>query len=230
MSEYFQVVAHSQGAGLQTPELLPFPDLTQPEKAFPLYPQPAIDSTLVTSVSDVYLQNLDMPELIEKARTAVIRHAMAILKADPDREVDYIVLDFPCTFFMLRALRYCSSSSASSCPFRALFSCCQSKLVDKHAWASCLRLFEPAFCTQIDPQACLDMTGRIVESYVESEAIQSFWQHEQPASSSKLAHVLLWSAKACPAGFEISISCFTAQHCAYDAMGNDKHAAQPLCC
>ncbi|KAK9844459.1 hypothetical protein WJX74_002810 [Apatococcus lobatus] len=88
----------------RTPELLPFPDLTQPEKAFPLYPQPAIDSTLVTSVSDVYLQNLDMPELIEKARTAVIHHAMAILKADPDREVDYIVLDFPCTFFMLRAL------------------------------------------------------------------------------------------------------------------------------
>ncbi len=91
---------------MQTPDLLPFPDLTQPEKAFPLYPHPSIDSSLVTSVSDVYLQNLDMPELIEKARTAVIQHAMALLKADPDREVDYVVLDFPCTFFMLRALRY----------------------------------------------------------------------------------------------------------------------------
>ncbi len=96
---------HPRAVRSQTPELNPFPDLTQPEKAFPLYPQPSIDSTLVTSVSDVYLQNLDMPELIEKARTAVIQHAMAILKENPDREVDYIVLDFPCTFFMLRALR-----------------------------------------------------------------------------------------------------------------------------
>ena len=46
-----------------------------------------------------------MPELIEKARLAVVGHASKLLQADPDREISYIVLDLPCTFFMLRSLR-----------------------------------------------------------------------------------------------------------------------------
>ena len=90
---------------LQTPALTPFPDLTQPEVAFPLYPHPEIDPRLVTHLDNVYLQNLDMPELIEKARVAVIGHATALLKAEPQRSIDYVVLDLPCTFFMLRSLR-----------------------------------------------------------------------------------------------------------------------------
>ena len=93
-------------ASSQTPALTPFPDLTQPEVAFPLYPHPEIDPRLVTHLDNVYLQNLDMPELIEKARVAVIGHATALLKAEPQRNVDYVVLDLPCTFFMLRSLRW----------------------------------------------------------------------------------------------------------------------------
>ena len=90
---------------LQTPSLLPFPDLTQPELAYPMYPQPEIDAKLIARIDDVYLRNLDMPELIEKARLAVIGHAAKLLKQDPGRTIDYIVLDMPCTFVMLRSLR-----------------------------------------------------------------------------------------------------------------------------
>lgn len=57
----------------------------------------------------MYLRNLDMPELIEKARIAVIGHAAKLLKQDPGRTIDYIVLDMPCTFFMLRSLRYAAT-------------------------------------------------------------------------------------------------------------------------
>jgi hypothetical protein len=91
---------------MQTPALLPFPDLTQPELAYPMYPQPEIDPELIARIDDVYLRNLDMPELIEKARIAVIGHAGKLLRQDPGRKIDYIVLDMPCTFFMLRSLRY----------------------------------------------------------------------------------------------------------------------------
>lgn len=90
---------------MQTPALLPFPDLTQPELAYPMYPQPEIDPELIARIDDVYLRNLDMPELIEKARIAVIGHAGKLLRQDPGRKIDYIVLDMPCTFFMLRSLR-----------------------------------------------------------------------------------------------------------------------------
>ena len=97
---------------MQTPGLHPFPDLTQPEVAFPLFHQADIDPTMVTHMEDIYLRNLDMPELIEKARLAVVGHASKLLQADPDREISYIVLDLPCTFFMLRSLRW----GHSACP------------------------------------------------------------------------------------------------------------------
>lgn len=71
-----------------------------------MYPQPEIDPELIARIEDVYLRNLDMPELIEKARLAVIGHAGKLLRADPARKLEYIVLDLPCTFFMLRSLRY----------------------------------------------------------------------------------------------------------------------------
>ena len=74
--------------------------------AFPLFHQADIDPTMVTHMEDIYLRNLDMPELIEKARLAVVGHASKLLQADPDREISYIVLDLPCTFFMLRSLRW----------------------------------------------------------------------------------------------------------------------------
>lgn len=102
-----KIVDFWQGRGLtvhRTPALLPFPDLTQPELAYPMYPQPEIDPELVARIEDVYLRNLDMPELIEKARVAVITHAGKLLRANPARRLEYVVLDLPCTFFMLRSL------------------------------------------------------------------------------------------------------------------------------
>lgn len=102
-----KIVEFWRGRGLtvhRTPALLPFPDLTQPELAYPMYPQPEIDPELIARIDDVYLRNLDMPELIEKARIAVIGHAGKLLRQDPSRKIDYIVLDMPCTFFMLRSL------------------------------------------------------------------------------------------------------------------------------
>lgn len=51
------------------------------------------------------LQNLDMPELVEKARQAVVGHAAKLLKENPDRDLEYLVLDLPCTFYMLRSVR-----------------------------------------------------------------------------------------------------------------------------
>ena len=126
---------------VQTPALTPFPDLTQPEVAFPLYPHPEIDPRLVTHMDSVYLQNLDMPELIEKARVAVIGHATALLKAEPQRNVDYVVLDLPCTFFMLRSLRSATTLPAPSC--RSMSSWLSSQVPATQASSCCL------------PQKCL---------------------------------------------------------------------------
>jgi hypothetical protein len=53
---------------LQTPALYPFPDLTQPEVAFPQFPQSELDPQLIVRLEDVYLKNIDMPELVERAR------------------------------------------------------------------------------------------------------------------------------------------------------------------
>ena len=125
---------------MQTPGLHPFPDLTQPEVAFPLFHQADIDPTMVTHMEDIYLRNLDMPELIEKARLAVVGHASKLLQADPDREISYIVLDLPCTFFMLRSLRWATLPAHWLCcfftlhplggnPSQGLLACCHDLLL-----------------------------------------------------------------------------------------------------
>lgn len=88
----------------KTPQLTPFPDLTQPEVAFPMYDQQDVDSNLVTRMEDVYLKNLDMAELIEKARHAVMSRAADVLQEDPSYDLRYIVLDLPCSFYSLRTL------------------------------------------------------------------------------------------------------------------------------
>ena len=51
------------------------------------------------------LQNLDMAELVERVRAAVVARAAQLLRKEPDAPVDYLVVDLPCTFFMLRTLR-----------------------------------------------------------------------------------------------------------------------------
>ena len=56
-------------------------------------------------LEDVYLKNLDMAELIEKARHAVMNKASAVLQDDPSADLRYIVLDMPCSFYSLRTLR-----------------------------------------------------------------------------------------------------------------------------
>ena len=89
---------------LQTPALSPFPDLTQPEVAFPLGKQ-GIDPDCIARMGGVYLQNLDMPQLLQKAHVAIVLKAREMLTANPNRKLPYIVLDLPCTFFMLRSLR-----------------------------------------------------------------------------------------------------------------------------
>ena len=60
---------------------------------------------LVCRLEGVYLKNLDMSELIDRARAAVIDHAAKLLRASPGMDVKYIVLDMPCSFFSLRSLR-----------------------------------------------------------------------------------------------------------------------------
>lgn len=88
----------------RTPALRPFPDLTQPDIAFSQYPQAGIDPELVTRLENVYLKDLDMSELVEMSRAAVVNLGNSILKEDPGADLRYLVLDLPCSFFMLRSL------------------------------------------------------------------------------------------------------------------------------
>jgi hypothetical protein len=46
-----------------------------------------------------------MAELVERVRGAAVAHAAALRRAEPGAAVDYLVVDLPCTFFMLRASR-----------------------------------------------------------------------------------------------------------------------------
>ncbi|KAK9827655.1 hypothetical protein WJX81_004166 [Elliptochloris bilobata] len=85
----------------RTPVLLPFPDLTEPASAFPLYVQPGIDPRRIIRMGDVYLQNLGMAELVERVRAAVVARAGELKRREPDTPMDYLVVDMPCTFFML---------------------------------------------------------------------------------------------------------------------------------
>ncbi|KAI7838016.1 hypothetical protein COHA_008197 [Chlorella ohadii] len=88
----------------RTPALKPFPDLTQPEVAFPRYPAGDLDPNLVVRLEDVYLKALDLGELMDRARQAVVGHARGIRKDDLEAELPYVVLDLPCSFFSLRSL------------------------------------------------------------------------------------------------------------------------------
>ncbi|KAK9827681.1 hypothetical protein WJX81_007940 [Elliptochloris bilobata] len=94
---------HARGLTIhRTPALQPFPELRDPGTAFPLYEQQGIDPRRVARVEDVFLQNLGMAELVERVRTAVVAKAAQLLRQDLDAPMDYIVVDLPCTMFMLR--------------------------------------------------------------------------------------------------------------------------------
>jgi hypothetical protein len=51
------------------------------------------------------LQSLHLDDMVEKVRSTIMRHAAQLLRQDPNATIDYIVLDLPCTFFMLETLR-----------------------------------------------------------------------------------------------------------------------------
>lgn len=67
-------------------------------------PPPHLPHPRVLSLEDVYLKDLDMGELVEMSRAAVVGLASSILKEDPGADLRYLVLDLPCSFFMLRSL------------------------------------------------------------------------------------------------------------------------------
>ena len=89
---------------LQAESLEPFPDLTQPELAFIPYPAAAHDRSLTVQLHDLYLRILDMEDLMEMARHAVVSKAEEVARSGSSGRGP-IVLDLPCTFFMLRSLR-----------------------------------------------------------------------------------------------------------------------------
>jgi hypothetical protein len=56
-------------------------------------------------MEDIYLKDLDLNELMERARSTVVGQARGILRDDPGADLQYVVLDLPCSFFALRSLR-----------------------------------------------------------------------------------------------------------------------------
>jgi hypothetical protein len=48
----------------QTPALLPFPDLTEPQTAFPLYAHPELDPQYIVRLPDVYLKVIFLSSLL----------------------------------------------------------------------------------------------------------------------------------------------------------------------
>lgn len=44
----------------QTPALLPFPDLTEPQTAYPLYAQRGVDEKYIARMENVYLQVIEL--------------------------------------------------------------------------------------------------------------------------------------------------------------------------
>ena len=49
-------LAETSSVSCQTPALLPFPDLTEPQTAYPLYIQEGLNERLIVRLDNVYLQ------------------------------------------------------------------------------------------------------------------------------------------------------------------------------
>lgn len=62
------------------PALTPFPDLTAPEQAFPAYAEPGVDPDAVVRLENVYARNMEIKELVDMARTAVLDRAHALAR------------------------------------------------------------------------------------------------------------------------------------------------------
>ena len=77
-------------------------DVTQPETAYPQYEEDTAAGVVHAKLEGVYLKTLQMPQLVEKAKQAVLKAAAAHSKEHPEIEVEYVILNLPCTFFMLQ--------------------------------------------------------------------------------------------------------------------------------
>jgi len=53
----------------------------------------------------VYARHLDLRDLVEMARAAVVGRAEELMQRNGSLVVEHVLLDLPCTFFMLRSLR-----------------------------------------------------------------------------------------------------------------------------
>ena len=51
------------------------------------------------------MQAWELPELMDRVRSAVVDHAMRLMSERPDEPLSHINLYLPCTFFMLRSIR-----------------------------------------------------------------------------------------------------------------------------
>jgi hypothetical protein len=88
-----------------------FPDLSQPEEAYVQHP--GSDLNFTVKLRGVYARHLDMGELVEMARHAVVGRAEELMRQNGSLVVEHVLLDLPCTFFMLRSLRFPPFSSRS---------------------------------------------------------------------------------------------------------------------
>ena len=82
-----------------------------------------------------------MAELVDRVRAAAVARAAQLLRTEPDIPVDYLVVDLPCTFFMLRTLRCPPGATIMPPPLllprtRAVFKVC------KHSTTLSARYFQ----------------------------------------------------------------------------------------
>lgn len=85
--------------------MLPFPDLTQPTTAYVPYASNLAPEDCVARLDGVYAGTYDLNDLINLARHAVVEAAEKLESQTPGRRIDTMVLELPCTFFMLRTAR-----------------------------------------------------------------------------------------------------------------------------
>ncbi|CAL8465889.1 g5425 [Coccomyxa elongata] len=89
----------------RTPGIKQFPNLARPHTAYPSYNQTGVHEMFITRLNGVYRKVLDLEDLVDRARKKIFGHAERLLRQNPHLEFEYIILDLPCTFFMLRTRR-----------------------------------------------------------------------------------------------------------------------------
>ena len=97
------------------------PNVTGAEdRAYPLYLQPGIEPKYVTQLEGLYARSLPVALLAGKARKAVVDHEAYLVRKDGVLP-PFVVLDLPCTFFMLRTNRSCARGTGNLLKTKVLF-------------------------------------------------------------------------------------------------------------